>query len=123
MLVLSRRDVETLLDLDELIDALARAHAELSAGSVSMPARIAAFAPSGLLGAMPAYLPSVGLGAKLVSLFPKNTAPLPPPRWPRSCSPARTHASLPFSARESSRARHRRCSRESAISRRFGLQG
>ena len=77
MLVLSRRDVETLLDLDELIDALARAHAELSAGSVSMPARIAAFAPAGLLGAMPAYLPSVGLGAKLVSLFPQNTSPLP----------------------------------------------
>jgi alanine dehydrogenase len=77
MLVLSRRDVETLLDLDELIEALARAHAELSAGSVSMPARIAAFAPGGLLGAMPAYLPSVGLGAKLVSLFPQNTAPLP----------------------------------------------
>lgn len=77
MLVLSRRDVETLLDLDELIDALAQAHAELSAGSVSMPARIAAFAPAGLLGAMPAYLPSVGLGAKLVSLFPKNTTPLP----------------------------------------------
>lgn len=77
MLVLSRRDVETLLDLDELIDALARAHAELSAGDVSMPARIAAFAPTGLLGAMPAYLPSVGLGAKLVSLFPQNTSPLP----------------------------------------------
>lgn len=77
MLVLSRRDVETLLDLDELIDALAQAHAELSAGDVSMPARIAAFAPGGLLGAMPAYLPSVGLGAKLVSLFPRNEPPLP----------------------------------------------
>jgi alanine dehydrogenase len=77
MLVLSRRDVEGLLDLDELIDALAQAHAELSAGEVSMPARIAAFAPEGLLGAMPAYLPSVGLGAKLVSLFPGNQSPLP----------------------------------------------
>jgi alanine dehydrogenase len=76
MLVLSRRDVESLLDLDELIDALAQAHAELSAGDVSMPARIAAFAPAGLLGAMPAYLPSVGLGAKLVSLFPGNQPPL-----------------------------------------------
>ena len=73
MLVLSRRDVETLLDLDELIDALARAHAELSAGHASIPARIAAFAPAGLLGAMPAYLPSAGLGCKLVSLFPQNT--------------------------------------------------
>jgi ornithine cyclodeaminase len=77
MLVLSRRDVETLLDLDALIDALADAHAELSRGDVSMPARIAAFAPDGLLGAMPAYLPSAGLGAKLVSLFPKNRAPIP----------------------------------------------
>src|SRR5262245_34721108 len=77
MLVLTRADVEELLDLDALIDALARAHAELSAGEVSMPARIAAFAPAGLLGAMPAYLPAVGLGAKLVSLFPGNRSPLP----------------------------------------------
>jgi ornithine cyclodeaminase/alanine dehydrogenase-like protein (mu-crystallin family) len=77
MLVLSRRDVEALLDLDALIDALADAHAELSRGDVSMPARIAAFAPAGLLGAMPAYLPSAGLGAKLVSLFPKNAPPIP----------------------------------------------
>jgi alanine dehydrogenase len=77
MLVLSRRDVEALLDLDALIDALADAHAELSRGDVSMPARVAAFAPDGLLGAMPAYLPSAGLGAKLVSVFPKNRAPIP----------------------------------------------
>jgi ornithine cyclodeaminase len=73
MLVLGRNDVEELLDLDELVGALARAHAELSAGEVSMPARIAAFAPDGLLGAMPAYLPSAGLGCKLVTLFPGNT--------------------------------------------------
>lgn len=72
MLVLSRADVEELLDLDSLIDALAEAHAELSAGKASLPARIAAFAPKGLLGTMPAYLPSAGLGAKLVSLFPEN---------------------------------------------------
>jgi len=72
MLVLSRAEVEELLDLDELPDALARAHAELSAGAVSMPARIAAHAESGLLGAMPAYLPSAGLGCKLVTLFPGN---------------------------------------------------
>ena len=74
MLVLGRADVEELLDLDELVGALARAHAELSAGEASMPARIAAFAgDAGLLGAMPAYLPSAGLGCKLVSLFPKNS--------------------------------------------------
>jgi alanine dehydrogenase len=72
MLVLTRDDVEELLDLDALPDALARAHAELSAGAVSMPARIAALTEGGLLGAMPAYLPSAGLGCKLVTLFPRN---------------------------------------------------
>jgi ornithine cyclodeaminase len=72
MLVLTRAEVEELLDLDALPDALARAHAELSAGAISMPARIAAHADGGLLGAMPAYLPSAGLGCKLVTLFPGN---------------------------------------------------
>src|SRR4051812_35672104 len=72
MLVLSRHEVEQLLDLDRLIPALAQAHVELSTGLVSMPPRIAAFAPDGLLGTMPAYAPSAGLGAKLVSLFPGN---------------------------------------------------
>jgi len=73
MLVLSRSEVEELLDLDELPDALARAHEELSAGKASLPPRIAANADGGLLGAMPGYLPSAGLGCKLVSLFPGNT--------------------------------------------------
>jgi alanine dehydrogenase len=74
MLVLSRAEVEELLDLDELLAALARAHAELSAGVVSLPPRIAALVgETGLLGAMPAYLPSAGLGCKLVTLFPGNT--------------------------------------------------
>jgi len=73
MLVLTRSDVESLLDLDELVGALARAHEELSSGAVSMPPRIAAMATDGLLGAMPAYSPSAGLGCKLVTLFPHNT--------------------------------------------------
>jgi alanine dehydrogenase len=73
MLVLTRKDVESLLDLDQLVGALARAHEELSSGAVSMPPRIAAMAADGLLGAMPAYSPSAGLGCKLVTLFPHNT--------------------------------------------------
>ena len=74
MLVLTRTQVEELLDLDALLEALAGAHAELSAGSVSLPPRVAAFAgEAGLLGAMPAYLPGAGLGCKLVTLFPHNT--------------------------------------------------
>jgi ornithine cyclodeaminase len=75
VLLLSRSEVEGLLDLDALRDAVARAMADLSAGRASMPARIAAIVPErdGLLAAMPAYLPSSGaLATKLVSLFPRN---------------------------------------------------
>src|SRR5882762_11728914 len=76
VLVLSRSDVERLLDLDLLREAIARAMADLSAGRASMPARIAALVPErdAKLAAMPAYLPSSGaLATKLVSLFPRNT--------------------------------------------------
>jgi len=73
LIVLSEGQVRELLDLDALIDALASAHAELSAGKASMPPRIAAFGrQDGLLGAMPSYLPSTGLVCKLVTLFPHN---------------------------------------------------
>ena len=75
MLVLSRADVERLLDLDRLIDAVADAMVEVSAGTVSMPPRVAASVdePEGLLVAMPAYLPGAGaLATKLVSVFPAN---------------------------------------------------
>jgi alanine dehydrogenase len=76
VLVLSRADVEALIDLDRLREAVGRAMADLSAGRASMPPRIAAIVPErdALLAAMPAYLPSSGaLTTKLVSLFPRNT--------------------------------------------------
>jgi ornithine cyclodeaminase/alanine dehydrogenase-like protein (mu-crystallin family) len=76
VLVLSRSDVDRLIDLDRLREAIGRAMADLSAGRVSMPQRIAAIVPErdALLAAMPAYLPSSGaLATKLVSLFPRNT--------------------------------------------------
>jgi ornithine cyclodeaminase len=74
MIFLSEAEVRELLDLDALVDALASAHAELSAGKVSMPPRIAALVAEqeGLLGVMPSYLPSAGLACKLVTLFPHN---------------------------------------------------
>jgi ornithine cyclodeaminase len=74
VLVLSQSEVHELLDIDELVDALAAAHADLSAGRASMPPRIAALVAEqeGLLGVMPAYLPSAGLACKLVTLFPHN---------------------------------------------------
>jgi len=75
MLVLSQSQVRELLDLDALVEALADAHADLSAGKASMPPRIASLVEEqgGLLGVMPAYLPSAGLACKLVTLFPRNT--------------------------------------------------
>jgi ornithine cyclodeaminase len=73
VLVLTRADVEELLDLDALVDALAQAHRALSAREVSMPARGITFAErDGLLGTMPAYVPGSGLAVKLVTLFPHN---------------------------------------------------
>ena len=50
--------------------------ADLSAGNASMPPRIAAQVPErdGLLGAMPAFVPSIQvLETKLVSVFPHNS--------------------------------------------------
>lgn len=75
MLVLSGAEVSSLLDLDQLVEALQTAMIELSAGRVSVPPRVAAQVPEhdAMLAAMPAYLPSVGaLASKLVSLFPGN---------------------------------------------------
>jgi ornithine cyclodeaminase/alanine dehydrogenase-like protein (mu-crystallin family) len=77
MLVLSRSDVEAALDPDLLVDAVAAAMADLSAGNGSFPNRTGAdVAPvSGVLIAMPAYLAGAGaLAAKLVAMFPQNAA-------------------------------------------------
>jgi alanine dehydrogenase len=71
VLVLSRADVERLLDVDVLLERLERAFVELSAGRASVPPRVAAFAPAGLLAAMPGYVDGV-LAAKLVALFPDH---------------------------------------------------
>lgn len=74
MLILSHGQVEELLDLDALIEALAVAMADLSAGRASVPPRNFAMAgASGILAAMPAYLPTQNvLAAKLVLVFPGN---------------------------------------------------
>jgi alanine dehydrogenase len=75
MLILSRTEVESLLDLDRLVDALAVAMVDLSRGRASAPPRVAAAVADrhAMLAAMPAYLPSSGaLATKLVSVFPEN---------------------------------------------------
>ena len=71
--VLSGREVEELLDEASLIDAVASALADLSAGRACVPPRIAALTPGGLLGAMVAHVPALDcLAAKLVSVYPQN---------------------------------------------------
>jgi alanine dehydrogenase len=70
--LLSEAEVASLLDVDELLDALAGAFRGLSADHASVPPRIAALAELGMLGAMSVYLPGVALGAKLVTVFPGN---------------------------------------------------
>jgi alanine dehydrogenase len=76
MLILSQHEVRALLNLDQLIEALAPAMVELSSGAVSMPPRVAAMVleHEGLLGVMPVYVGSSStLAAKLVSVYPNNS--------------------------------------------------
>jgi ornithine cyclodeaminase/alanine dehydrogenase-like protein (mu-crystallin family) len=73
LLYLSREDVERLLDIDEMLDALGQALMVLSSGATSIPPRSAArVGERGILGVMPGYVPGVGLEVKLVSVFPGN---------------------------------------------------
>jgi alanine dehydrogenase len=73
LLYLSRADVERLLDIDAMLDALATALIVYSSGVTSVPPRAAArVGDRGILGAMPGYVPGIALEVKLVSVFPAN---------------------------------------------------
>jgi alanine dehydrogenase len=73
LLYLSRADVERLLDVDALLEALGKALVVFSSGIASVPPRAGArVGDRGLLGAMPGYLPGIALEVKLVSVFPAN---------------------------------------------------
>ena len=73
LLYLSRDDVERLLDVDAMLDALANALIAFSSGITVVPPRVAVRVPeAGLLGSMPGYIPGVALEVKLVSVFPGN---------------------------------------------------
>lgn len=75
MLVLSRHEVEDLLDIDALIEILAKAMVHLSSGEVEMaPRTIVAVRPqNGMLASMLSYTaPSEWLASKLVGIFPQN---------------------------------------------------
>jgi ornithine cyclodeaminase len=75
VLVLTGAEVAALLDRRQLIEAVAQALADLSAGDAVAPARTGVAVPDadGLLAVMPGRLSGGrALGAKLVSVFPGN---------------------------------------------------
>lgn len=75
MLVLSEKQVQSLIDIEELIAALARAHVQYSTGKAVMPVRLVAPLPpiDGRITSMPGYLnDDKALGMKVVTYFQKN---------------------------------------------------
>lgn len=75
MKIFGRAEVKAALAPPALIEAVAQALADVSAGRASMPPRIGARTSLGLLGAMVGHAPSLDtLAAKLVSVFPENRA-------------------------------------------------
>jgi alanine dehydrogenase len=75
MLVLSEKDVQSLIDVEELVRALERAHIQFSTGRAVMPVRMVVPVPEikGRITSMPAYLSEdKALGMKVVTYFPEN---------------------------------------------------
>jgi len=74
VLILNESQVRDLLEPAQLVDALEDVLRKVSAGEVSVPPRVVAITPSGLLSAMPGYVPGMALEVKLVSVFAGNAA-------------------------------------------------
>ena len=75
MLVLSERDVQKLLNIEELIQALEQAHIQYSTGKAVMPVRLVVPLPQihGRITSMPGYLrQDKALGMKVVTYFQNN---------------------------------------------------
>lgn len=72
LLVINEEAVRQALPLGELAETLTAALIALAAGTTSVPARIASHSGAGLLAAMPGYVPGLGIGAKVVSVYPAN---------------------------------------------------
>jgi ornithine cyclodeaminase/thiomorpholine-carboxylate dehydrogenase len=72
MLILSRKEVEELIDPQELLSALENGFKALSAGQLNVPPRNQAIAPKGILVGMPAFMPGQLISVKLVTVFHEN---------------------------------------------------
>jgi ornithine cyclodeaminase/alanine dehydrogenase len=75
MLLLSETQVKTLIDIDELIEALAQAQVQYSTGKAVMPVRLVVPLPQirGRITSMPGFLnQDKALGMKVVTYFQEN---------------------------------------------------
>jgi alanine dehydrogenase len=75
MLLLSEKQVKTLIDIDELIETLERAHIQYSTGKAVMPVRLVVPLPQiqGRITSMPGFLDEEqSLGMKVVTYFQEN---------------------------------------------------
>jgi alanine dehydrogenase len=75
MLVLSEKQVESLIDIDELISSLEQAHVQYSTGKAVMPVRLVVPLPQiqGRITSMPGFLnEDKSLGMKVVTSFQEN---------------------------------------------------
>ncbi len=73
VLLLNRKQVETVLDMKDTIKAMKTAFSQLSDGTAVLPQRIVISAKGGVSLYMPAYLPqSESLSVKVVTVFKNN---------------------------------------------------
>lgn len=75
MLILSEKEIQSLVDIEELTQALERAHIQYSTGKAVMPVRLVVPLPEikGRITSMPGYLgEDKALGMKVVTYFPEN---------------------------------------------------
>jgi len=73
VLMLTRADVMSVLEMDDCIEVLEKAFAEFSNGTADLPMRIGITAPDGLNLYMPAYLKEMNaLACKVVSVYKQN---------------------------------------------------
>lgn len=72
-LLLTREDVQQVLQMDDCMNAVEKAFAELAKGSAVLPLRINIKPTGGLALYMPAYLPDMGaLACKVVTVYKDN---------------------------------------------------
>jgi ornithine cyclodeaminase/alanine dehydrogenase len=75
VLILTRKDLESVLTMKDAIGAVERGFKELALGTARMPTRtsLTVFDKAGWMGVMPAYLSETGsLAAKIVTVYDEN---------------------------------------------------